>query len=516
MKVEGNRPQGEDRILDTYVSAAKEAVRLSGTEFVLEDRDLHKRVDMTWTLESIHDGALRLTSRLDSAFRQSEETFSISFVDSHDLPRRIADLARSRLRRIRYVWPYEQKYPAVLRDLDFTPDPRVLVQKISWMDPARNEYEEDTPFSARIENNTNFSKLQLSDEIKFPRSPDGSFNFDPMSNIAYRVIIAREPHASWIWVVLPYALHRLVRARLRRAGDRPAPAAAAAHRAAPDLSADGRGLPPAVARSRRSKRARSSGAIPKYMDEFVKELKTAGSFLDVVRAGGFDFNFGPLPVRFSILMKLGSHLWRRRPQLSSELFESSGAGSVAALDTLIQFLVCRRRLSPFVGLAGRRRRRSQPPAWPIEWEALNDIASRHFQKLGICDKRVDANLGTQHSVLSAVVSTHFRGVIKKATHDASLFRQTWTVREQGTPARLDYEGEMGTPLVLRNQNGAAPATRVRVEVHLPSGAVLSGTSADTTLRAWVFGKILNWSVEQGIVSLQIRPIAILRDYAHQH
>jgi hypothetical protein len=50
VKVEGNRPRGEDLLLDTYVQAAKEAVRLSGTEFVLEDRDLHKRVDMTWTL----------------------------------------------------------------------------------------------------------------------------------------------------------------------------------------------------------------------------------------------------------------------------------------------------------------------------------------------------------------------------------------------------------------------------------------------------------------------------------
>ena len=40
------------------------------------------------------------------------------------------------------------------------------------MDPARNEYEEDTPFDARIENNTDFSKLRLSDEIRVPeRTP---------------------------------------------------------------------------------------------------------------------------------------------------------------------------------------------------------------------------------------------------------------------------------------------------------------------------------------------------------
>ena len=211
-----------------------------------------------------------------------------------------------------------------------------------------------------------------------------------MSNIAYRVIIAREPHASWIWVVLPYALHRLLRARLRRAGDRPAPAAAAADRPAPDLSADGGGLPPAMAPAGDRRGRRSSGAIPKYMDEFVKELKTAGSFLDMVRAGGCDFNLGPLPVRFSILMKLGSHLWRAAAAAVIGAVrivrrrQRGGARHADSIPRLPPPPVAVRRV------AGRRRRRVAPPAWPIEWEALNDIASRHFQKLGICDKRVDA------------------------------------------------------------------------------------------------------------------------------
>ena len=77
-------------------------------------------------------------------------------------------------------------------------------------------------------------------------------------------------------------------------------------------------------------------------------------------------------------------------------------------------------------------------------------------------ERVEANLGSQHSVLSAVVANHFRNVIKKATHDASLFRQTCTVR-----GAWDIRGprlRMGTALLLRNQNGSAPASRVRMEV----------------------------------------------------
>lgn len=501
-------------VLQPYVDAAKEAVRLSGTEFVLEDRDLHKRADMTWTLASVHDGALTLTNTLDSSFGESAEEFSISFVDRNDLPQRIADLVRSRLRRIRYIWPYEQKYPAVLRDLDFTPDHRVLVQKISWLDRKRNEYEEDTPFPAHVENNTDFSKLRLSDENKFPKNEDGSFNFDPLSNVAYRVVIARQPQAGWIWIVLPYCFIGLFALAciglvvdLRR--QRPPPKG---------LQQTYDRMVEAYHRPWRSREI-DEGAIvwcdARYMDDFVKELKTAGSFLDVVQAGGFDFNLGPLPLRFSILMKLGSRLISRRPQLSSGLFGSGDAGNVAALDALVSFLVRRRRLSAFVGLPESSAHGTRPPAWPIEWEALNDIATRHFHDLGICEKRLDANFGAGHSALSAVVSNHFRSVVKRATREASLFRQTWNVQDPGVPGRLVCEGELRSALQLRDDHGATQANRLRLEVHLPPDAALSHSSSDATLHAWVFGKVLNWSVEHGTLSLHVKPMAILKDNADQ-
>ena len=139
----------------------------------------------------------------------------------------------------------------------------------------------------------------------------------------------------------------------------------------------------------------------------------------------------------------------------------------------------------------------------IEWEALNDIASRHFQHLGICDKRVDTNLGAQNGALSSVVSTHFRGVIKKATRDASLFRQTWTSREPGPPA-AGVEGEMrarcccGTKTVRRDGEQRPPRSQPAAR----SGAVR--VHPESTLQAWVFGKILNWSVEHGVLSLQVK------------
>ena len=503
----------KDERLEGYVEAAREAVRLSGTEFVLEDRDLHKHIDMTWTLEAMHDGALMLESSLDSAFGQSNEKFAVSFVDQSDLPQRIADLVRSRMRRIRYIWPYEQKYPAVLRDLDFTPDRKVMVQRISWMDPGRNDYEEDTPFVASIENNTDFSKLRLSDEVRFPRNADGSFNFDPMSNVAYRVVIAREPRASWIWVALPYTfvgLFLIAGAGLAVDLRRRQPPPTGLHQTYQRM----------VETYHRPWRTQEidEGEIlwadSKYMDEFVKDLKSAGSVVDLLQGGNLDFNVGPIPIRPSFIMLLGSRLFKRRPQFSSDLLETSGAGGATALETLVQFAVSSRRLSPFVGFPETPVHGTRTPAQPLEWEVLNDIASRHFQQLGICDKRDDAELAIESHALTSVVSTHFLGVMKRSTRDASLFTQTWTLPEAGT-AGLVYEGELKSPLRLSQEMASAPASRVRIEVNVPA-ASLSHASNDTTLRAWVFGRILKWSVEHGTLLLQVKPVAIVKDNAHAH
>ena len=150
------------------------------------------------------------------------------------------------------------------------------------------------------------------------------------------------------------------------------------------------------------------------MDEIRKELKSGGSFLDDIRSGAYDFDFGPIPVRLSLLVKLVSRLIGRRGQ---DLLGPRDAGVVPALNTLINFLVRRRRLSTFVGFPEVGTNGSKAPSHPMEWEALNDIASRHFQRLGICGKQLDANCAALDSGLSSVVSNHFRGVIKKATRE---------------------------------------------------------------------------------------------------
>ena len=501
-----------DTLLATYVNAAREAVRLSGTEFVLEDVDLHRHPDMTWTLESTHDGAIKLTSALDPAFKEPKDVFYISFLGQEDLPQRIADLVRTRLRRIRYVWPYETKYPAVLRDLDFTPERRTRVQKISWMNPQRNEYEEDSSFEAHIES-VDFSKFQLSHEKGFPTKADGSFNFDPMSNVAYRVVIAREPHASWIWVALPYAFIALfgmacigLVVDLRRHQPPPRGLQQTYGRLVEDYHEPWRG-----------QELEDSAILwsdPERMDETVARIKSQGSFVDLLGAGAFDFEIGPIPVRFSLLIKLLRVMFKAR-RLPGELPDGHG-GSAASLDALIQCLVSRKGLSPFIGFREPDATVGSTAVYPAEWEALDDIVSRHLTQLGISDKRIGTNFGNLSAPLVSAVATHFQAVLKKAKHDASLFCQTWKVEDADNHWRLLYEKDLHAPLVLRGQDGSARrANRVRIDVSPNANARLT-TSADVPLRAWVFGKIHDWSVDNDVLMVQIRPIAVVRDYVHQH
>src|SRR6185295_18303106 len=133
-------------------------------------------------------------------------------------------------------------------------------------------------------------------------------------------------------------------------------------------------------------------------------------------------------------------------------------------------------------------------------------------KLGICDKRAETELAVESGALTSVVSTHFWSVLKKATRDASIFSQTWTLSAEGAPG-LVYEGELRSPLRLSHESGVAPASRVRMEVNVPAQS-LSRSSIDPTLHAWVFGRILKWSVEHGTLSMQIKPVAIVKERAH--
>ncbi|UCG88501.1 MAG: PhnD/SsuA/transferrin family substrate-binding protein, partial [Gemmatimonadota bacterium] len=186
--VRTSEAEGTD-VLEEYLEAARQAVRLSGTEFVNYDDDFHARQDYVWNLQPIHDGAIVLTSRIVGSDIDDQE-FQISFKDAEDLTRRIGALIHSRMHRIRYVWPYRTEHPTVIRDVGFNipPGASVKVRKISWLDVQRNLFLEDEEFDAQV-GHSDFHRFELYPD--FIGRDQGAFGFDPMSNVSFRVILVR-------------------------------------------------------------------------------------------------------------------------------------------------------------------------------------------------------------------------------------------------------------------------------------------------------------------------------------
>lgn len=193
----------DGRVPEAYLDAARQAVRLSGTEFVNYDGDFHYHTDYLWTLELIHDGAIELTSRIVNS-DIDDQKFQISFKDTEDLTRRIGSLLHSRMHRIRYVWPYRLEQPTVIRDVGFSIplDATVKVKKISWQDAQRNLFLEDDEFDAQI-GLSDFYRFEL--YPNFIPSEDIEFGFSPMSNISYRVILVRPERERPVFRVLTAA-----------------------------------------------------------------------------------------------------------------------------------------------------------------------------------------------------------------------------------------------------------------------------------------------------------------------
>lgn len=196
---------GGGMVPELYLSAARRAIRLSGLELVNYDRNFHAQQDYLWTLEPMHDGAVLLRSTIVGSNIDPQE-FRISFRDAEELTSRIGELLRSRLHRVRYLWPYRTDPPTVLRDVDFTlpRGTRITIRKIRWLDLHQNAYLQDAQFDATVAR-SDFYKFELSPSFVDPPDHAG-FTFNPMSNISYRVVLARGVHERPIFRALTAAL----------------------------------------------------------------------------------------------------------------------------------------------------------------------------------------------------------------------------------------------------------------------------------------------------------------------
>lgn len=192
-----------DAVIDeTQLEAARQAIRLSGTELVLYDEDFHSAFDVLWTLEQTHDDAILVTSTIMDADLTQEFFVSFRKGDMESLTARIGSIIKEKMHRIRYIWPFDNESPRVLRDVSFKipVGQKMKAQKITWNDFNTNEYVIDTPFEVEVVK-SDFHSFQLKGE-GFPKKAGGNrFAFDPLSNAAYRVYLVRTEEASSVYKI---------------------------------------------------------------------------------------------------------------------------------------------------------------------------------------------------------------------------------------------------------------------------------------------------------------------------
>ncbi|MGH8497880.1 MAG: PhnD/SsuA/transferrin family substrate-binding protein [Methylococcales bacterium] len=191
-----------------FLETAKQAIRLSGTEFILFDEDFHKHFDVLWTLRNTHENALEIMSEfVDSGLEP--QIFHISFQTGNmeNLVYRIGMEISSRMHRIRYIWPFDDNHPRVIRDVDFDLlEGEVMKgQKVTWKDASNNDSSVDAPFDVQIAH-TDFNSFELTERGFAKRSGSTQFDFDPMSNVSYRIFLVRAEKDSLLVKVLSTTL----------------------------------------------------------------------------------------------------------------------------------------------------------------------------------------------------------------------------------------------------------------------------------------------------------------------
>jgi ABC-type phosphate/phosphonate transport system substrate-binding protein len=192
IKIRGDHAPGNEldpRILDT----ARQAVPLSGTEFVLFDEDFHKQFDVLWTLRRSHDDSIIITSEYPD-FKLPPQQFHISYKkgDRESLVARIEEQISNGMHRVRDIWSYDDEVPTVLRDVRFAlpVGTQARAVKFTWNDFTNNDRVVGTPFDVTVAA-SDFHSFKFRGE-GFPKRSDGiHLDFDPLSNTVHRVILIR-------------------------------------------------------------------------------------------------------------------------------------------------------------------------------------------------------------------------------------------------------------------------------------------------------------------------------------
>ncbi len=485
--------------------AAEDAVRLSGSEFVLWS-EFYEHADFDWTFRPTHDGAVVLTSEIGGLERLKQD-FQISFKDDKDLTERVGDLIRSRMHRIRYVWPYsESDAPTILRDVDFSvpKDGTIQVQKIRWSNRETNHFVIEKEFPARLVEE-DARRFVLSSE-RFDES------INAMGSISYRAVLPRPSEERPLFTILTVVLVLLflgatVAAALefRRAPFRPQAAA----------STD-------VIDGAFASRVRSYHQIWRPSDKLViAEADVLGQDRDAIE-------------EFISELKLAEGPWWKRlarrvttaededddapTGLTQELLvQRDEIGGTTRLAGLIEYLARREELSGFTGSL-------------LEFEAWNQAACELFSRAVAKNGKpepADSAVQLLHSegqCLSRLVSRHFDDVLNGARRAVSLFEKVWqTHQDPDSRSRWIWRSEEKLPVALdpgalalaEDAGDIGPIDRLVVEFKMDRPINLTIIDGQH-LEAWLLGvldrrpALTDDDSGQKCLRLHFKPLALLR------
>jgi ABC-type phosphate/phosphonate transport system substrate-binding protein len=501
----GTSQANPDATLLRNLDTIKHAVRLTGTELVPFDRDYHKRPDVDWVIDPIHDGAINLVSKINNTDLDAQQ-FEISFTDSEDLTKRVGSFIHSRMHRIRYIWPYDDERATVIRDTDFpiSPETQVKVMRITWTDFQRNEFSDGDPFDAQVVNPTPFGFQLASNE--FPKNGN-SYAFDPMSNVSYRVILIRSSGAGAVFTVLTYALVGLLvlgaagaifdmRRKAKALRDLPLVDIDDFKRMCRQLAVRYR----SAWRKHKLTEADVLWCDRERLEKLIADLKSSNHVdFDSVRTRSRSLSIlANVPVLSKVLgLTVGGGI------NVVNVTDPSKFSDTQRLANTLSFLMDNDALSPFIGER-------------LEWDALNEIASDVFEPFKREVTQSGANAGgalirSEHPLLVSLIEKHFTGVIQESKERVCFFGKKWTLGQNGDEKILTCTSELLTP--LRLNGGNSKVQKITLQAQVASTEDLCDWSKCNELNAWLFGKIHRVQPPHngdGNLFLSFRPAALVR------
>jgi ABC-type phosphate/phosphonate transport system substrate-binding protein len=504
VRIGTSQPSPDEKLLAT-LETIKHAVRLSGSELIPFEKDYHKRADVEWNIEPIHDGAIDLTSSIKDS-NLPDQNIEISFTDSEDLTRRIGNFIHSRMHLIRYIWPYDNDHPTVMRDADFpiSAETQIKVMRITWEDPQRNLFSTGDPFDAQVVNPTPFGFQLASSE--FPRTGN-SYDFDPMSNISYRAILVRPSREGWMFTILTYLFVGLLAIgaagavwdmkRKPKVRDLPILNLDDFKRVCRELADKSRSF----WRTRKLTEADVLWCKRDRLEELIADLKadTGNVEIDEVRTRSRSL---------AILANV--------PVVSKVLGLTIGAGvnvtnttdprkfsDTQRLSDTIEYLLNRNAFSPFVGEK-------------LEWDALDQMANDIFKPFSLETSPADTNgsgalIRSENPMLLSAVARHFNEVIEQSKQHVCFFGKNWEVTKDENEIFLAYTAQLQSPIQLNGKKSTV--NKLILRAHVPRDEETNDELAECPeVSAWLLGKITNVgrNGDAQTLVLKFQPTALVR------